>query len=155
MSQTIKSTNKAPHSHPLSRFSFLFSNIFKKHHQKASREREIPVNILKDAIDTYIPIINSSSEQNEFLNDLKLADTAWKVALFGVLLVHIFPHSDWMRRNADQNNSKYGQFLRSEMFFLFLKNETFLLKNRENCRSVIHICQRFLRDFYINKLKIS
>ena len=38
----------------------------------------IPVNILKDAIDTYLPILtkifNSSIEQNEFPNELKLAD---------------------------------------------------------------------------------
>ena len=38
----------------------------------------LPVNILKDAIDTYLPILtkvfNSSIEQNEFPNELKLAD---------------------------------------------------------------------------------
>ena len=46
--------------------------------KKASRERDIPVNILKDAIDTYLPILtkvfNSSIEQNEFPNELKLAE---------------------------------------------------------------------------------
>ena len=46
--------------------------------KKASREGDIPVNILKDAIDTYLPIltkvINSSIEQNEFPIELKLAD---------------------------------------------------------------------------------
>ena len=47
--------------------------------KKASRgEGDIPVNILKDAIDTYLPIltkvINSSIEQNKFPNELKLAD---------------------------------------------------------------------------------
>ena len=48
------------------------------------------LNILKDAIDTYIPIltkvINSSIQQNQFSNELKLADvlpihkkkTLWK-----------------------------------------------------------------------------
>ena len=52
------------------------------------------------------------------------------MSVFGVILVRIFPHSDWMRRdtedlsvfilnygkcgkNADQKNSKYGHFLRS------------------------------------------
>ena len=52
--------------------------------------------------------------------------TVWKVSVFGVILVPIFPHSDWMRRdrsispysvrmqeNVDQNNSEYKQFLRS------------------------------------------
>ena len=46
--------------------------------KKASMERDIPTNILKDAIDTYLPILtkvfNSSIEQNEFPNELKLAD---------------------------------------------------------------------------------
>ena len=52
--------------------------------------------------------------------------TAWKVSVFGVLLVHIFLHSDWirgdteysvqMRENADQNNSEYKLFLRSDRY---------------------------------------
>ena len=41
-------------------------------------EGDIPVNILKDAITIYLPIltkiINFSIEQNEFPNELKLAD---------------------------------------------------------------------------------
>ena len=45
---------------------------------KASRKGDIPVNTLKDAIDTYLPIltkvINSSIEHNEFPKELKLAD---------------------------------------------------------------------------------
>ena len=53
--------------------------------------------------------------------------TAWKVSVFGVILVHIFPHSDRIRRgtpylsvlsqmqeNKGQNNSEYGHFLRSD-----------------------------------------
>ena len=51
---------------------------------------------------------------------------AWKVSVFRIILVRVFPHSDWMRRdtlylsysvtmpeNTDQNNSEYGHFLRS------------------------------------------
>ena len=49
--------------------------------------------------------------------------TAWKVSVFGVILVRIFPHLDWiwrdtevrMRENADQNNSEYEHFLRSNI----------------------------------------
>ena len=55
----------------------------------------------------------------------------WKVPVFWVILVLIFPHSDWigrdtpylsvsispysvqMRENADQSNSEWGHFLRS------------------------------------------
>ena len=54
---------------------------------------------------------------------------AWKVSIFGVILVRIFTHSDWIRRevlhispysvrmreNTDQDNSEYGHFSRSEM----------------------------------------
>ena len=36
--------------------------------------------------------------------------TAWKVPVLGVILIHIFPHSD-------QNNSEYGHFLRSAFFW--------------------------------------
>ena len=49
--------------------------------------------------------------------------TVSKVSVFGVFLVRIFPHLNWIRRdlsvfspnaeNTDQNNSKYGHFLRS------------------------------------------
>ena len=53
----------------------------------------------------------------------------WKVSVFGVFLVRIFPHSDWRRRdtpspysvqmwkNSDQKISKYGHFSRSASFF--------------------------------------
>ena len=39
--------------------------------------------------------------------------TAWKVSVFGVILVRILPHSYSvrMRENADQYNSEYGHFL--------------------------------------------
>ena len=40
--------------------------------------------------------------------------TAKKSAVFGVILVRIFPYSDWIQENADQNNSEYGHFLRSD-----------------------------------------
>ena len=43
-------------------------------------------------------------------------DTAWKVSVFGVFLVLIFPYSDWIRRDTecmDQKNSEYGHFLHS------------------------------------------
>ena len=53
--------------------------------------------------------------------------TAWKVSLFGVFLVRIFSHSNWiwndlrsispysvrMQENTDQKNSENGHFLRS------------------------------------------
>ena len=52
--------------------------ILNFNNKKTSREGNIPANILKDAIDTCLPIltkvINSSIEQNEFPNELKLAD---------------------------------------------------------------------------------
>ena len=49
--------------------------------------------------------------------------TVWKLSVFGVFLVRIFPHSDWMLRysvnmweNTDQRNSKYGQFSHRTIF---------------------------------------
>ena len=64
-------------------FSLVSSDEIKRkilnlNNKKATREGHIPVNIFKDAIDTYLPIltkvINSSIVQNEFPNELKLAD---------------------------------------------------------------------------------
>ena len=64
-------------------FERISSNELKKeilnlNNKKATREGDIPVNLLKGSIDTYLPvlteIINSSFEQNEFPNKLKLAD---------------------------------------------------------------------------------
>ena len=43
-----------------------------------------------------------------------MANTAWKVSAFGVILVGIFPHSDWIRRDTEYlsvfspNAGKYG-----------------------------------------------
>ena len=64
-------------------FQRISSNELKKeilnlNNKKATREGDIPVNLLKESIETYLPvlteIINSSFEQNEFPNELKLAD---------------------------------------------------------------------------------
>ena len=65
-----------------------------------------------------------------------LPNIAWKVSVFGVILVHIFSHSDWIRRdtleispylvrmreNTDQNNSYYKHFLRSVNFRIELRS---------------------------------
>ena len=64
-------------------FQRLASNKIKKeilnlNNKKATREGDIPVNLLNGSIGTYLlvltEIINSSFEQNEFPNELKLAD---------------------------------------------------------------------------------
>ena len=56
----------------------LKKEILNLNNKKATREGDIPVNLLKESIETYLPvlteIINSSFEQNEFPNELKLAD---------------------------------------------------------------------------------
>ena len=52
------------------------------------------------------------------------SEPAWKVSVFGVILVRILPHLDWIRRdtpislysvqmweNVNQNNSEYGHYL--------------------------------------------
>ena len=56
-------------------------------------------------------------------NPMAVIITAWKVTVFGLILVCIFPYSDWIRsispysvrtrENADQNNSEHGHFSRS------------------------------------------
>ena len=53
-----------------------------RNNKNISKEGDISVKILKYAIDTYLPIltkiINSSIEQNDFPNNLKLADVQKK-----------------------------------------------------------------------------
>ena len=58
------------------------------------------------------------------LKDIAEIITAWKVSIFGVILVHVFPYtlrispySVRIRENTDQKNSEYGHFLRSDWWF--------------------------------------
>ena len=52
--------------------------------------------------------------------------TAWKVSVFGIFLVHIFPHLDWIRRDTQnavktgQKNSEYGYFFTQCAAFPFI-----------------------------------
>ena len=55
--------------------------------------------------------------ENGFENGLIKA--AWKVSVFGVILVHIFRYSVQMRGNPEQKNSEYKHFLRSEEYICF------------------------------------
>ena len=52
------------------------------------------------------------------------------MSVFGVILVRIFPHSDWIRENADQNNSKYGHFSRS---VYWLSSSSLKMMTTMNC----------------------
>ena len=52
--------------------------------------------------------------------EIKLMNTTWKVSVFGIILIRIFPHSSWIRRysvrmqeNTGQNNSKYQYLLQN------------------------------------------
>ena len=45
-----------------------------------------------------------------------VSNTVWKVSVFGVFLVRIFPYSVRMLENTDQNNSEYGHFSHSFSF---------------------------------------
>ena len=57
-----------------------------------------------------------------------LSSTAWKVPLFGLFLVRVFPHLYCIRRdtpylvrmwgNTDQKNSEYGHFELRSLYFL-------------------------------------
>ena len=50
-----------------------------------------------------------------------------KKLVFGVILVRIFPHLDWIfsqnAGNADQNKSEYVHFLRSVMLLKYRQNQ--------------------------------
>ena len=60
--------------------------------------------------------------------------TKWKVSIFGVFLIRIFPHSDWIQRNTP-----YLIFFGIVFFFFFTK----LKKNKvESCATnfLIKLC---------------
>ena len=89
-----------------------------------NRDTYHTVIILNLCLYVKISIILSISSFQIIMNPL----TTWNVSVFGVILVRIFPHSCIspysvrMLQNADQNNFRYGHFLRSvyENFLLIL-----------------------------------
>ena len=64
--------------------------VFEKSHMKSS-----PSNILLRCM---ISLARFNRWQSKMFN----MDTAWKVSVFGVFLVCIFPQSDWIRRDTPQ-----------------------------------------------------
>ena len=69
--------------------------------------------------------------------------SAWKVSVFGVILVRIFPYSVQMWENTDQNNSEYGLFLRSGLHTDMLINEKFD-KKKEQRTAQADICHNYV-----------
>ena len=76
------------------------------------RSRKIPCSSSNMPIFEYclpIKILNSSIRMSSCV-----INTAWKVSVFGIILVRIFPHSDWIRRDTPYlfvfrpNAGKYG-----------------------------------------------
>ena len=74
-----------------------------------------------------ISLMRSSSHTSHIL----ITYTAWKLSVFGVILVRIFPHFDWIRRDSQYlsvlspnagkcwpDNSEYGHFLRSAILII-------------------------------------
>ena len=69
--------------------------------------------------------LNVNSPRNKIVGLREImSDIHWvKMFVFGVILVRIFTHPDWiqnlysvrMRKNADKNNSEYGHFLHSDI----------------------------------------
>ena len=89
--------------------------------------------------------------------------TAWKVTVFGVILVLVFPHSDWifrvspysvrMRENMDRDDSEYEHFLCSDTYFSII---CFYRKDYLSCRQALcSLLESIWKDTFINiKLKI-
>ena len=111
---------------------------------------KVTAEILIDKLDTIKNLISwpmySLQTRNFFLmtsvklrsnimaGNLLMIITAWKVSVFGVILVCIFAHSDWIRRDTeylsvfwDQNNSEYEHFLCSN-FQLYIKPKALKMK---------------------------
>ena len=81
--------------------------------------------------------------------------TAWKLSVFGVFLVRIFPHSDWIRRDIPYfsvfslNAGKYGpEKLRTQTLHSMPKTNIFLLKNAKQAKV-------FLKTVHLEKSRSS
>ena len=100
--------------------------------------------------------------------------TVWKVSIFGVILVRIFPHLDWIDTpclsvfspnagNADQNNSEYGHFSRSVLDLhndvsLKICNEIFKITSCDFSRFVLRLIdpgENKLLEFHPNIFLIT
>ena len=74
------------------------------------------------------------------------------MAVFGIILVCIFPQLDWIRENADQNNSEYKDCLRSVKSLNFLEGysqpcQKSKDKNREKPLTIL--ARRFILDVWL------
>ena len=100
-------------------------SLLLKHRQEGGREKNITAiakffMLLANAkmFIHYIQLEKAQKLQNIYFYILyfkfcRIFYTAWKVSVFGVFVVRIFPHSYWivwMRENTDQKNSEYWHF---------------------------------------------
>ena len=94
---------------------------------------------------------------------------ALKVSVFGVILVHIFPHSKWirmrerirecesvrMRENTNQNNSKYGNFLRSVLVVILSTNLKMFHLRIHTSVKIIRISTKKVKQITIGKSNLQ
>ena len=64
--------------------------------------------IIDGNLDSFLVIHNSYTIPKR---DMPCFKTAWKKSVFGVFLVRIFPHLDWLQKNAGMQNSEYAHIL--------------------------------------------
>ena len=86
--------------------------------------------ILSSLLDCFITasfIILASATDLKQSAVLLFSSIAWEASVFGVFLVRIFQHSDWIRENTDQKKSEYGHFSRSVPVLAILKRDQGLL----------------------------
>ena len=90
---------------------------------------ETPLHVFKG--DSSIALYQPGSKQRRL-------STAWKVSKYGVLLVRIFPHSDWIRRDTEYlsvfspNAGKRG------------KNRNRIIPNTDTFYAVLHCSSLFI-----------
>ena len=71
------------------------------------------VDLLFQIEETHLELCQISVMEHLCVRVCSTSVTAWKVSIFAVFLVRIFPHSDLIRENTDQKNSEYGHFSHS------------------------------------------
>ena len=84
-----------------------------------------------------------------WLGHKSVSDAAWKVFVFGVMLVRIFPHSDWIRRDT-KYMGKYGpEWLQIRTLFTQCDGSSNVLEFKKTLRMMIRFKFLSLKLLYI------
>ena len=65
-------------------------------------------------------MLRKTSDDKNFLGKIHWVKSVRIRSYSGPRFSRIFPHSNWIRKNADQNNYEYGLFSRSDVLDMLI-----------------------------------